>query len=476
MQIPSVCTVSTTGHAAAWPDRAARDQHGELADEVDLLLGEQARRAALACAACRATASSQSVGLVGGGDDAHALAVVAAARGLDHDRPADLVAEGLQRRRVRRPAPSAGRGRRSRSSRATHGQLVLGEARALPGLGCSATPSASSAARHVGRDVLVVERDDVAVAGERAHGLEVGVASRPGADGTTSAADASGASAEHAQRRPPARRPGLAHPGELPAADDADDGESAGVRRCGDVTPREPTGATGAPLAAAGPTLSAPWPLQTPHPARPRPRRDGRPRARDAQVRSGRRGGVRRRHRRVQPAAVRLRRGPPAGPADAGQDHLGDPAPPSWPGWATGYWTFRHRRQRQAHHELLLFVAFNVVGMAHPAGLPAVSPLRAGPAHARWPTTSAPTASGWCSARCSASGPTAGSSSPASEFAPDGDPGHPHLTSTGSGSRLRLGQEQREDHRLGLDQLEPPAVGLGEVAGEGEAQPRAAAA
>ena len=23
------------------------------------------------------------------------------------------------------------------------------------------------------------------------------------------------------------------------------------------------------------------------------------------------------------------------------------------------YWTFRHRRQRQAHHELMLFIAFN---------------------------------------------------------------------------------------------------------------------
>lgn len=28
------------------------------------------------------------------------------------------------------------------------------------------------------------------------------------------------------------------------------------------------------------------------------------------------------------------------------------------------YWTFRHRRQRQAHHELMLFIAFNLAGMA----------------------------------------------------------------------------------------------------------------
>ena len=44
-----------------------------------------------------------------------------------------------------------------------------------------------------------------------------------------------------------------------------------------------------------------------------------------------------------------------------------------------------------------------------------------------------------------------------------------------SGSRLGLGQEQREDHRLGLHELQAAAVGLGEVAGEGEAQARTAA-
>ena len=59
------------------------------------------------------------------------------------------------------------------------------------------------------------------------------------------------------------------------------------------------------------------------------------------------------------------------------------------------------------------------------------------------------------------------------QLAPDGDPGQPHLTSAGHGSRLGLGQEQREDHRLGLDELEPAAVGLGEVPGQRQAQPGA---
>ena len=59
--MPSVCTVSTTGHAAACPDGAAGDQHRELTDEVHPLLGEQALgEQTLSCAACRATTSSQS--------------------------------------------------------------------------------------------------------------------------------------------------------------------------------------------------------------------------------------------------------------------------------------------------------------------------------------------------------------------------------------------------------------------------------
>ena len=111
------------------------------------------------------------------------------------------------------------------------------------------------------------------------------------------------------------------------------------------------------------------------------------------------------------------------------------------------YWTFRHRRQRQAHHELMLFIGFNLAGMA--IASPAwPSRTTCWTCAARWPTTSAPTASGsvlgtlfrfWAYRWFVFAG---------EEFAPDGDPGHPQLTSgsgqpppprTGTARRSRAG-------------------------------------
>src|SRR5690606_17303084 len=57
----------------------AGDEHGQLPAELDLLL-EQDR-------VCLARLREPVTDLTGGGDDSHALAVVAAARGLRHDRP-----------------------------------------------------------------------------------------------------------------------------------------------------------------------------------------------------------------------------------------------------------------------------------------------------------------------------------------------------------------------------------------------------
>ncbi len=44
------------------------------------------------------------------------------------------------------------------------------------------------------------------------------------------------------------------------------------------------------------------------------------------------------------------------------------------------YWTFRHRRQRQAHHELMLFIGFNLAGMAIALACLTVSHYVHGPA------------------------------------------------------------------------------------------------
>ena len=164
-------------------------------------------------------------------------------------------------------------------------------------------------------------------------------------------------------------------------------------------------------------------------------------------------------------------------PAADGQDHLGDPSATLVAWLGNRYWTFRHRRQRPAHHELLLF--FGVQRGRHGRSPLACLAVSHYVLDLRSPLADNISANGvglvlgtlfrfWAYRRFVFARSRG-------RLAPHGDPGHPHLTSRGQVSRVRLGQEQREDHRLGLDQLEPAAVGLGEVAGEGEAQPGTAA-
>ena len=98
---PSVCTVSTTGHAAACPDGLRASEDGELAAEGHPLLEEQTVRRPTARASQSASSSAEAT-------TPHALAVVSAAGGLGHDRPPDLGAEGLGVGRGVGPRPTAG--------------------------------------------------------------------------------------------------------------------------------------------------------------------------------------------------------------------------------------------------------------------------------------------------------------------------------------------------------------------------------
>ena len=210
--MPSVWTVSTTGQAAACPEglRATRT----ASSRTKSTFSSSSRPSVAAGRACRPRRASRPPRRPGPAT-AHALAVVPAARGLGHDRPADLVAEARDLRRRRAPAPSAGRAMPERGEPLAHGQLVLGEAQ---GRRARVQGDAVGLERleHVRRDVLVVEGDDVAAARERAAPPR-GRCGRPtGADGTTSAARGVRRLGEHATAGRPARRPGPASSG--PAA------------------------------------------------------------------------------------------------------------------------------------------------------------------------------------------------------------------------------------------------------------------
>ena len=105
--------------------------------------------------------------------------------------------------------------------------------RSAAGRGCSVDPLGDQQVEHVGGHVLVVEGDDVAVLGERVHGVGLACGRPTGELGTTSAALASSASASTLQGHPQLGGRAGAHPGELAPADDADDGEAAGCATWG---------------------------------------------------------------------------------------------------------------------------------------------------------------------------------------------------------------------------------------------------
>ena len=199
--------------------------------------------------------------------------------------------------------------------------------------------------------------------GERAQGLEVGLVA-DGSEGTTCAADASGGLGQHAQRDRRARSPAAGiirascPPPTMPTT-----GNPPGAR-CGDVTPRSlPVHRCTGRSRRADPEAVAPEPLTLLDRARG---------AMDVLVREMLKFGVVGAvafvvdigvFNMLRSASPRARRpGSRCGPRSSRCR-----SPPSSPWLGNRYWTFRHRRQRQAHHEAMLFIAFNVVGMASPS-------------------------------------------------------------------------------------------------------------
>ena len=80
---------------------------------------------------------------------------------------------------------------------------------------------------HVGGHMFVIERDDVTLGGEREHGGDVAVVADRGVPHDLRSRGIL-ALGEHAQGEAEFRRRAGAHPRELAAADDANDGEAPG--------------------------------------------------------------------------------------------------------------------------------------------------------------------------------------------------------------------------------------------------------
>ena len=214
-QTPSRCTVSTTGHTATCPN-------GERAT-----CAESSRTIATRSSASRVPCCLEQVGhLVGAADDEHALAVVAAPRGLQHDRPPDAVGEGgdlvdgrhLGPGRLRLP----GLGERP----AQH-ELVLRVDQRRGARG-DAVAGLLEGVQVLGRHVLVVEGHDGGAVGEALQGGQVAVVADldVGGDERGRLGRVGG---QHPQRLPEGDRRLVRHPGQLPATDHRHDGR-AGAR------------------------------------------------------------------------------------------------------------------------------------------------------------------------------------------------------------------------------------------------------
>ena len=189
----------------------ARDLLRQFAREVDELFGQQ--RAAV-----------EPVGDLGGiADDPHALAVVTASRRLDDHAPAVGVEEALQLGGVGDGRPFRLRHTELGQAR-SHRELVLRELERV-GTGVHADAVGHQRPQHVLRDVFVVEGDDVDVASECADGVEVAVVADGGRRERGGHPLFFG---EHAHADAELHRRSDHHPGELPAAHDAE-GECHGA-------------------------------------------------------------------------------------------------------------------------------------------------------------------------------------------------------------------------------------------------------
>ncbi|GAA3130444.1 hypothetical protein GCM10020001_060510 [Nonomuraea salmonea] len=197
------------GVADALPVGRAGDQHGHLTLERDERLGHQL------------DAGRERLGdLFGRAAHPHAAPVVAAAYGLEHDRPAVGVGEGGGVAGGRDPPPG-GAGHADRAEPLAHDRLVLGVHEGF-GAGPHGVAVGDQGLDVLGGDVLVVERDDVAALRERPEHLKIAIVSDARVDDDPGRALLRSVG-QHPQLDTERDGGRLRHPGELARADDADD-------------------------------------------------------------------------------------------------------------------------------------------------------------------------------------------------------------------------------------------------------------
>ena len=193
--------------------RRARHQRGQLAAEVDQLLGQQPD-------ARGGRGVERLDALVGGAHEPDALAVVAAAHGLQDAGEAEFLDVGDRRHRR---VPRAGDAQLVEPG--PHDPLVLGvDERLRPG--AYGEPVGLERVQVLGGDVLVVEGDHRTPLGDPAERVEVGVVADQVVGDDLGRRD-SLRLGEQPQRQPEGDRRLRHHPGELATADD---GEGGGER------------------------------------------------------------------------------------------------------------------------------------------------------------------------------------------------------------------------------------------------------
>ena len=195
--------------------RRAGHQRGELAAEVDELLGEHldagpgSRRERLRGLVPRSRT------------DPDAPAVVPAAGDLEHAREPNASTSASE---VDDGVPRAGHPELVSRARIT---ALSWACTSASGPGRTATPASAQRVQVLGRHVLVVERDDPCPAGDLAQHLEVAVVTDERVGDDLGRRDALGLGQQ--PQRDPQRRGRLGHhPRELPAADHGDGGREVG--------------------------------------------------------------------------------------------------------------------------------------------------------------------------------------------------------------------------------------------------------